>query len=510
MYCLCTAIFFDAIIWLGLRRADVNHAVADRFALINISLLTLDAAITLASFYRTALRKRWVIACLVILENVTFIVWVQATGTLSSYFVLAGAILILAYRLAFDFAVAATCAASLFVMHIGVIVLELSGVLTPEPLFHGPVSRVYELPLYQSMTIISIGSIYVLCFVGANAYVNKLREKEHALREVREEAAEIAEGARHGRLSGMVIADEYALGELLGRGGMGEIYIARRVSAEQTVAVKVLHPHLIESATALERFRREARAAERIPAAHTARILAVGSDDDQGLHYIVMEYLRGEDMGALLRRRGPLRVRELVPIARQIAEALDAAHAVGVVHRDLKPSNVFLLAGATGDIPEVRLLDFGISKMLDDTDEDPLTRADAVLGTIGYMAPEQALSQLGEVGPASDRFSFAAVIYRALCGRVPFLGRDVASAVQSLLRSAPPPPSTLRPGLPPDVDMVMTIGMAKTPGSRYSTAKALVDHLEIAADGCLDTETRERANLLTMPTSTLTAPPDDA
>ena len=275
MYCLCTAILFDAIIWLGLRRADVNHAVADRFALINISLLTIDTAITLASFGRAALRKRWVIACLVILENITFIVWVQATGSLSSYFVLAGAILILAYRLAFDFTIAAVCAASLFVMHISVIVLELSGVLTPEALFLGPVSRVYELPLYQSMTIISIGSIYVLCFVGANAYVNKLREKEHALREVREEAAEIAEGARHGRLSGMVVADEYALGELLGRGGMGEIYIARRVSAEQTVAVKVLHPHLIESATALERFRREARAAERIRR-HVCRRTEIG------------------------------------------------------------------------------------------------------------------------------------------------------------------------------------------------------------------------------------------
>lgn len=506
VYVLWIAVVIDVAIWLALRNdPTIDRAVLERFAVINISILSVDGVLAIAAFRYAALRRSWVIASCAALEGFTVLVWIQATGTLSSYFVLFGALVIVAYRLAFDFTTGAASALSMIALHAAAIGLELGGVLRPEALFAGAPSRVYQVQMYQWMAVTSIASVYVAAFVGANAYINKLREKEHALREVRREADAIAERVRHGRLSGLVIADDLALGELLGRGGMGEIYMARRVSDETSVAVKVLHPHLVDSGTALERFRREARAAERIPSEFTACILEVGTDDEHDVHYIVMEYLRGEDMGALLRRRGPLGVRELLPIARKIAQALDAAHAVDVVHRDLKPSNVFLVGSDNDDELDVRLLDFGISKMLDDTD-DPLTRADAVLGTIGYMAPEQALSQLGPIGPAADRFSFAAMLYRALCGRAPFAARDVAGAIHALLKLQPPAPSSLRPELNEEIDAVLKRGMAKAPADRYDSAMAMVEELELAAASCTN-DTTERPTALTMPTSTLTAPP---
>jgi len=511
-YVLAIAVAVDFFIWLALRNnSQVDRATLDRFAIINISILSVDAALALAMQSYAALRRTWVLAACAVFEAFTILVWIQATGTLSSYFVLTGALLIIAYRLGSDVTVASAAAAAIIAFHFCAIVLEMAGVLTPEALFIGSASRIYDMDMYKWMAINSIMITYGIAYIGANAYVHKMREQEHALREVREEAAQIAAGARHGRLSGTLVADEYALGELIGRGGMGEIYMARRVSDQTNVAVKVLHPHLIESGTSLERFRREARAAERIPVQFTARILDVGSDEQQSLHFIVMEYLRGEDMGALLRRRGPLSVSRLLPIIIRVAHALDAAHAAGIVHRDLKPSNVFLLgsdSGNDGDAgPDVRLLDFGISKMLDDS-EDPLTRADAVLGTIGYMAPEQALSRLGEVGPAADRFAFAAMIYRALCGRVPFIAHDIASVINALLRTDPPPPTSMRPDLAKDVDVVIAIGMAKKPGERYASAMAMVEHLKIAAANCLDEHTRERGYSLTH-TATQTADTKD-
>ena len=137
------------------------------------------------------------------------------------------------------------------------------------------------------------------------------------------EAARAAERLAHGRLTGSVLAGEYALGELLGRGGMGEIYAARRISDEEPRAVKVLHGRLVDDKEHLERFRREGGLAARLPVEHTARVHEVGHDDERDLHFIAMDYLRGEDMGAYLRRRGPLPLAELIPLARRIAVALE-------------------------------------------------------------------------------------------------------------------------------------------------------------------------------------------
>jgi eukaryotic-like serine/threonine-protein kinase len=352
-------------------------------------------------------------------------------------------------------------------------------------------------PAYRLIAVISIASVYLWSFLAANVVANKLREKDLALARVRQQAERIAQEVRHGRLTGTILADEYALGELLGRGGMGEIYSARTISDHEIVAVKVLHSHLVASQTTLERFAREATTAQRIPDRYTARVFGVGSDRGRDLHYIVMEYLRGEDLAAYLRRRGPLPIEQCVLLGQPIAEALDAAHAVGVVHRDLKPQNVFLVAGGldqagTGRRFCCRLLDFGMSKIVDDAAQG-LTQTNAVIGTVGYLSPEQALGRIGEIGPASDRFGFAAMMYRACTGQLPFPAEDLLRAIHDVISAEPPPPSSLVDGIGPDVDAVFRIGLAKHPGQRYASARAFIADLERAATGCLSDEVRARA-----------------
>ncbi len=491
LFGLC-AIAIDIALWLGLRNAaSIDSGTLDTFALVNIPILSGLTLVTIGMFKSAAFRKTWLLGCSVVFEAFTVVVWVQATGTLTTYFTLVGALIVLWYRLYVGFWVAAICTASLLVFHSGAVALEIAGVLRPEALFHGELASAYTVPLYQGIVIWSIVWIYVLMFFGGNAIVNKLRQKDLALAEVRREAAMVAQEVKHGRLTGTLVADEFALGELLGRGGMGEIYVARRISDGSSVALKVLHGHLITDDAMLERFRREAETAGRVPPEHTARIIDVGVDSAQHIHYIAMEHLRGEDLGAHLRRRGSLELDELLPIARGVAAALDAAHAVGVVHRDLKPANIFLIEEQAHT--SVRLLDFGMSKVVD-TSETQLTQANAVIGTVGYMAPEQALGKTDQIGRPADLFAFSAVLYRALTGRMPFQAGDVLAAIREVANVHPPAPSTLVHELHRDIDAVLAIGLAKDPDERYETAIALVDDLEAASRGKLCDASRARAD----------------
>ncbi len=488
------AIGIDVMLWAGLRHVDrVDEDVLTTFAMVNIPLLVLDVGVMVGQLRWASWRSLWVLQASMVVEAFTVIVWVQATGTLTTYFVLVGAIFILFYRLYVGFRPALVMTAALFLFHGGAVCLELMGILVPEPLFRGPLSMAYTVPLYQAIVIWSIVWIYAVMFLGANAIVNKLREKDRALAEVREEVERVAEDARHGRLTGKLVAEEYALGELLGRGGVGEIYMARRISDDATVAVKVLHAHFGADSTMLERFRREAKLAEALPHSYTARVYAVGRDPREHLDFIVMEYLRGEDLSAFLRRRGPLAIDELMPILRGLADALDAAHAAGIVHRDIKPQNVFLVeAGEDGQAPQVRLLDFGMSKLLD-SDEQTLTKADAVIGTVAFMSPEQALGKMDQIGPASDRFAFGAVAYRAITGKLPFHAGDLLGAIREVVHVHPSPPTSFRPRLHTDINLVFAIALAKAPDERYQSATAFVDDLEAALDGRLPAGRRAQA-----------------
>ncbi len=501
------AIAMDLLLWLLLpdsTRIDADAVV--RFASINIPVLTALAALDLAQL-RGRLRHMSIVYATVVVEAFTVVVWIQTTGTLTTYFVMATLILVVWYRLYFGFRVGATVTAALLAFHGGAIALEIAGVIAPKPLFIGPPGPEYTETGYQVALVISMGAIYIALFVGTNAIVNKLREKDLALAEVRRAAQQAQEQVRHGRLTGALLADEYALGELLGRGGMGEVYVARRVSDDAAVALKVLHGHLLSDEVAVERFRREAMAGARVPAEHVAKLYTVGRDDTRDLDFIAMEYLRGEDLGAYLRRKGPLDTGAMTSLVSGMADALDAAHDAGVVHRDLKPQNVFLVDCDAPEWPQVRLLDFGLSKFVVD-EEETLTKTHAVIGTVAFMAPEQALGNRSDIGPATDRFALAVIAYRALTGRLPFETPDLVAAINEIAHAIPPVPSSLRTDLSRDVDAVFAIALAKAPASRYESARAFADDLAAALTGELSDESRNRAAVVSGATDmddTLTA-----
>jgi serine/threonine protein kinase len=307
---------------------------------------------------------------------------------------------------------------------------------------------------------------------------------------VNEKLRRAVDQARVGRLSGTRLG-EFAIDELLGRGGMGEVYAARRTSDGKDVAIKLLHAHLGADELLRARFRREAEVVTRMPAGTVAHVFQFGTSSD-GYDYIVMERLRGEDMGALLKRRDRLDLAEVVHIVERIAAGLDGAHALGVVHRDLKPQNVFLCGELdTGQIPDVRLLDFGVARLGEALAATAMTATAAVIGTPGYMSPEQATG--ADIGPSADVFALGAIAYRALTGKPAFPSRNPASALFEALHHEPPPPSEVVPGLPDDVDAVIALALAKKSTERYQTAGEMARDLALAARAELGETARARA-----------------
>jgi serine/threonine protein kinase len=202
-----------------------------------------------------------------------------------------------------------------------------------------------------------------------------------------------------------------------------------------------------------------------------------------------MEYLRGEDLASMLSRRGRLPIEEVLPMVDKIAAALEAAHAVGIVHRDLKPENVFV--GEEGD--DVRLLDFGIARL---HEGDGLTFASELLGTPGYLAPEQAVGDSSQIGPHTDVFALGSITYRALTGQSAFPARHTCAAVYEAMHLTPLPPSSLVPGLEEDVDHVIALALAKAREDRYGRPSSFAKGLRLAANAALDATSRDSARKL--------------
>jgi serine/threonine protein kinase len=238
---------------------------------------------------------------------------------------------------------------------------------------------------------------------------------------------------------GSLLGDRFVLEQLAGSGGMGEVYRARDVRTQETVAVKVLHRSDPAHAT---RFLREARVLAQLK--HPSIVRYVAHGDSPSL-YLVMEWLEGEDLGHRLSRQ-PLDVKETVLVARRVADALGAAHAHGVVHRDIKPSNIFLLQRR---IEQVRLLDFGIAFLAQGT--RAVTVSGQVLGTLGYMAPEQA-SEGRKVTAAADVFSLGCLVFECLTGRAAFPGERLMEVLAKILFAETPRVSDLCLGVHPAVD----------------------------------------------------------
>jgi eukaryotic-like serine/threonine-protein kinase len=251
------------------------------------------------------------------------------------------------------------------------------------------------------------------------------------------------------------LAGRYELHEVLGRGGMGVVYRATDRVLARTVAVKLLPAALAEERPEhVTRFEREARAAASLN--HPGIVAIYDTGAEEATRFIVMECVEGSSLAALLRERAPLDAGRAAGIAREIADALAAAHATGLVHRDVKPANVMLTADGT-----VKVLDFGLAKALDAT---ALTREAEVLGSAAYMAPEQALGE--PVDERSDIYSLGCLLYAMLTGRPPFTGDAAAAILHQQINSEPRPPSETNPKVPVWLDALVMAMLAKAPADR--------------------------------------------
>jgi serine/threonine protein kinase len=274
--------------------------------------------------------------------------------------------------------------------------------------------------------------------------------------------------------SGSIIAGHEVI-RTIGRGGMGVVYLAQPASGGAPVALKVLAPEFVGDAEFRRRFERESNYMRLL---HHPHIVSVGEAGEfEGMLYIAMEFIDGEDLGSLIAWQGPLEAGRAVELLAQVASALDAAHASGVVHRDIKPANV-IVAPARGDRPEwCYVTDFGLSKQVAQ-DSSALTAADSYVGTFHYIAPEALIG--GESDHRADVYSLGCLLCECLTGAPPFPGTREVEVLYAHLKSPPPRISALRPGLPPALDDVLARALAKLPDERYASCLEIVHAARMA------------------------------
>ncbi|MCC6521307.1 MAG: serine/threonine protein kinase [Polyangiaceae bacterium] len=260
---------------------------------------------------------------------------------------------------------------------------------------------------------------------------------------------------------GTIVAGKYRVEHVLGVGGMGVVVAATHEMLGELVAIKFLKT--TDNEDRIKRFVREARAAAKIRSEHVARVYDVGQLDD-GMPYLVMEHLDGEDLSQRLKRAGPLPIEEAVEYTLQACEAIATAHALGIVHRDLKPSNLFL-ANRPDGTASVKVIDFGISKMLNDEpteDEDPgggITKSATLLGSPLYMSPEQMVSAR-DVDARCDVWALGGILYALVTGKPPFRGLTVAAIYESILTGGQPL-GALCPEAPPELEAAVARALVK-------------------------------------------------
>ena len=312
------------------------------------------------------------------------------------------------------------------------------------------------------------------------AAVRQVAAREALLREARQELERAAGIGDPGRFTEQSLGP-WLLGNVLGRGGMGEIYEATHSETGEPAALKLLLRGAYAEANPLERFAREAKIAGSLRSPHVVTVLDIGGPESP-LPYIAMERLRGEDLAAILRARRRVRPLEARRMTMEVAKALDEAAERAIVHRDLKPSNVFFTTDG-----HYKVLDFGVSKLIG---EAGTLTAGNVVGTPAYMSPEQARGEA--VDGRADIYSLAVILYRALTGRPAFTGKDFARMLRSVEETLPPRPSSLV-DVPAPVDDVLRVAMAKDRDDRFDRAGELADALGRALDGEVDPQLRARA-----------------
>jgi len=284
----------------------------------------------------------------------------------------------------------------------------------------------------------------------------------------------------------------YRVLQVLGAGGMGVVFLAEDPGLQRLVALKAMLPSQASSASAKERFLREARSAAALKHPHIVTIFQVG--EDRGVPYLAMEYLEGEALDGRLKREKQVPIAEVLRIGREVAEGLSCAHAKGLIHRDIKPANIWLEGepgengsggGATGG--HVKILDFGLARALGD--QTHLTQSGAIVGTPAYMAPEQACGKA--VDARCDLFSLGCVLFRLATGRMPFKGADTMAILNALANDLPPEPASLNPAIPPELNDLIVRLLAKKPEDRPGTAQEVVAALRSLEHDAQGTELLE-------------------
>ncbi len=301
------------------------------------------------------------------------------------------------------------------------------------------------------------------------------------------------------------IAERYFLESRLGRGAMGQVYLARDTKfATKKLAVKTVRQDLLSSedlqeGEAIARFEREAQAAASIQHPNTVSVTDFGESAD-GIFYLVMEYVEGETLHKLLRREGTLPVKRAVRLLRQIADGVDAAHDLNILHRDLKPANIFIMQKGKGGDGFVKVGDFGLAKIVNQTVTDANSNATpssrGIIGTPEFMSPEQMQPELG-VDKRADLYALGTIAYLMLGGKTPFTG-DMMQLIMQKVMHKPPPLSTLRSDIPADVDRVIMSALEIDPNDRPASVGEWITALEAAAEDVVERKTSGGSRLVVM------------
>jgi hypothetical protein len=386
------------------------------------------------------------------------------------------------------------------VLYFGVALLVTFGVVHDPGLFatEGPTVGV-RLGTAFMVLVVYVSAVWV-ARSSRRATLHAIAESQRALLEAQRQQALLAEANQHldaaleagagrsGRYTGVVVGS-FELGAVVGRGAMGEVYAAVHTGDKRPAAVKLLHARVLGDASLVKRFLREAEITQKLHAPNVVEVLEAGEAPD-GAPYLAMELLAGRDLAWHLRQKRKMPLADVVTMVDQVARGLAAAHEAGIIHRDLKPQNLLLHESPEPAPPTWKILDFGVSKLRDSA--GTLTEG-AIVGTPGYMAPEQVRSGLADA--RADVFALGAVAYRALTGQPAFPGQDVQPLFDVVYKQ-PSAPSELVATLPRDVDRVVAIALAKQQSDRFAGPLEVAEALRAASRGELSPELRARADAL--------------